>query len=323
MNSLADILLPIQWAVAWIMYLFHELLTFLGMPDQDGLTWVLSIVGLTLVIRTLLIPLFFKQIRASRGMQLLAPDMKKLQAKYANRKDPASREAMAREMQALYKEHKTTPFSSCMPLLLQMPIFFALFRVLNGIPQLASGAHAPLGPIDQAVAEHILEARFFGAPLSETFMNSDVTSVKIITAILILAMSATQFFTQRQLTMKNMPPAALEGPTAAMQKNMMYILPIVFAVSGVNFPIGVLVYWTVSNLWTMGQQFYTIRRLPTPGSEAAKRLEAKRQEKAAAKGRPDSPTAEGDTMTAEDQNGSTPPGQRQQPKSKKRKKKRK
>ncbi|MGO1318561.1 MAG: membrane protein insertase YidC [Cellulomonadaceae bacterium] len=317
MNSIADILLPIQWVVAWIMYGFHELLAMIGLPEHSGVTWVLSIVGLTLVIRTLLIPLFFKQIRASRGMQLLAPDMKKLQAKYANRKDPASREAMAREMQALYKEHKTTPFSSCMPLLLQMPIFFALFRVLNGIPQLASGDHTAIGPIDQAMAQEILGARFFGAPLSETFLNSDTTSVKIITAVLILAMSATQFFTQRQLTMKNMPPAALEGPTAAMQKNMMYILPVVFAVSGVNFPIGVLVYWTVSNLWSMGQQFYTIRKMPTPGSEAAKRLEEKKRAKDAAKGIV--PQTESPDAPAEDKPTAT--GQRQQPTSKKRKKK--
>jgi YidC/Oxa1 family membrane protein insertase len=315
MDSLYDLLLPIQWVVAWIMYGCHWLLENLGMSATGGVTWVLSIVGLTLVIRTALIPLFFKQIHASRGMQLLAPDMKKLQDKYANRKDPASREAMAREMQELYKQHKTTPFASCMPILLQTPIFFALFRVLNGLPGIADGTSGGIGPINREVAGQIESSRFFGAPLSETFLNTDVNEVKVVTAILIVIMCVTQFFTQRQLTMKNMPPSALEGPTAAMQKNMMYFLPLIFAISGVNFPIGVLVYWTVSNLWSMGQQFYTIRKMPTPGSEAAKRLEARKK----AKGQLPAPDTTTTTTTAVDEKPST--GQRQQPVSKKRKKK--
>ncbi len=316
MNFLDGILLPIKWVVAWIMTIFHQILTTLGMSSTAGVTWVLSIVCLTLVIRTALIPLFFKQIKASRGMQMLAPDMKKLQARYANKKDPASREAMAREMQALYKEHKTTPFSSCLPLLMQTPIFFALFRVLNSIPAIAENPDRAIGPIGQEVAQQIQASTWFGAPLTETFLGTNVGSVRVITAILIVIMCATQFFTQRQLTMKNMPASALEGPAASMQKNMMYLLPVIFAVSGVNFPIGVLIYWTVTNLWSMGQQFYTIRRTPTPGSEAAKALEARRGLKAAAVTEKDA-DASGTTTTVVE----PPRGQRQQPKSKKRKKK--
>lgn len=314
MEWMYNLLFPIQWVVAWIMFGCHWVLERLGMPGDSGLTWVLSIVGLTLVIRTVLIPLFFKQIHASRGMQVVAPEMKKLQAKYANKKDQASREAMAREMQELYKKHETSPFASCMPLLLQTPIFFALFRVLNTLPQIANGVNDPIGPINRAVASQIETSTFFGAPLSETFLNSDVTQVKVVTAILILIMSATQFFTQRQLTMKNMPPSALEGPTASMQKNMMYILPIIFAVSGVNFPIGVLVYWTISNIWSMGQQFYTIRKIPTPGSEAARRLEERRR----AKGIVEVTSADGETSVIE-----RPAGQRQQPVSAQRQKRKK
>lgn len=314
MEWMYSLLFPIQWVVAWIMYGWHWLLELVGISGESGLSWVLAIVGLTLTIRTVLIPLFFKQIHASRGMQVVAPEMKKLQAKYANKKDQASREAMAREMQELYKKHQTSPFASCMPLLLQMPIFFALFRVLNTLPQIASGVNDPIGPINRAVAGQIESSTFFGAPLSETFLNSDVTQVKVVTAVLILIMSVTQFFTQRQLTMKNMPPSALEGPAASMQKNMMYIFPVIFAVSGVNFPIGVLVYWTVSNLWSMGQQFYTIRKIPTPGSEAAARLEARRR----AKGIVEVTSADGTTTTV-----APPRGQRQQPMSAQRQKRKK
>ena len=89
-------------------------------------------------------------------------------------------------------------------------------------------------------------------------------------AFFVLAMCATQFLTQRQLMMKNMPPDALNGPYAQQQKMLLYVLPVVFAVGGVAFPLGVLIYWTTSNLWTMGQQFYVIRNNPAPGTPAFK-----------------------------------------------------
>ena len=84
--------------------------------------------------------------------------------------------------------------------------------------------------------------------------------------ILVLAMTATTFLTQRQLMSKNMPADALSGPYAQQQKLLLYVLPLVFAVGGIAFPIGVLFYWTTSNLWTMGQQFYVIRNNPAPGT---------------------------------------------------------
>ncbi len=229
---------------------------------------VLSIVGLVIIIRILLIPLFFKQIKASRGMQMLQPEMQAIQKKYKGKTDPASREAMSRETMDLYKKHGTNPFASCMPILLQSPIFFALFRVLNGLVPISDGSSKPIGPIDASVASDIESSSVFGAQLSDVFLRTDDLQTKIVIAVLIIAMCATTFFTQRQLTMKNMPKAALEGPMASTQKMMLYVFPFIFAVSGVNFPVGVLVYWTTTNLWSMGQQFYTIRRMPAPGSEA-------------------------------------------------------
>jgi YidC/Oxa1 family membrane protein insertase len=95
---------------------------------------------------------------------------------------------------------------------------------------------------------------------------------------------ATTFFSQRQLTFKNMPASALEGPMAQQQKILLYALPFIFVISGPNFPIGVLIYWTISNAWSMGQQFYVIRKNPTPGSEAEKAYIARQTEKAARKG---------------------------------------
>ncbi len=126
-----EILKPIEIAVAWIMVQFHSLLTSIGMDPASGWTWALSIIGLTIVIRIILIPLFVKQINASRGMQLIQPELRKIQDKYKGKKDEASRQAMTKETMDLYKKTGTNPFSSCLPILLQMPIFFALFRVLN------------------------------------------------------------------------------------------------------------------------------------------------------------------------------------------------
>src|SRR5665811_2352527 len=125
------ILRPIELVVAWIMVQFHWLFSHLGMRPEGGLTWILSIVGLVIVIRVVLIPLFVKQIHASRGMQALSPELKAIQKKYKGKSDPASREAMSRETMELYRKHGTNPFASCLPMLAQAPIFFALFRVLN------------------------------------------------------------------------------------------------------------------------------------------------------------------------------------------------
>ncbi|WP_147795079.1 membrane protein insertase YidC [Cellulomonas sp. Y8] len=322
MSWFDGLLYPIMVAVAWIMVQFHSLLTWLGLDPAGGAAWGFSIVGLVIVMRIILIPLFFKQIKASRGMQMLAPDMKKIQAKYKGKTDPASREAMSRETMELYRKHGTNPFSSCLPILAQSPIFFALFRVLNSLPQLAAGDYPRpnLGPLTQELAAQAESATILGAPLSATFMNAAefgtaASNVRWVTIILVVAMSLTTFTTQRQLTMKNMPPAALEGPMAQQQKMLMYVFPLIFAFSGVNFPIGVLIYWTTTNLWSMGQQFYTIRKMPAPGSQAEAALKARQAKKASHKGLS---IEESDTLTIEEKPVG---GQRQQPVGKARAKK--
>ncbi|MCM3661154.1 membrane protein insertase YidC [Georgenia satyanarayanai] len=294
MGAFDTILFPIKWVVAWILHLFHELWTFVGLDPASGWTWALSIVGLTVLMRIFLIPLFFKQIKASRGMQVLQPELQKLQKKYKGKNDPASRQQMQAEMMALYQKHGTNPFASCLPILAQSPIFFALFRVLYSMPQIADGTYRdgqPLGPIDQAAATQFLDATLLGARLSQSFLGEGATlNVRILTAVLIVLMSVTTFTTQRQLTMKNMPQSALDNPMAKQQRMLMYLMPLVFAFSGVYFPVGVLIYWLTTNLWTMGQQFYTIRKMPAAGSEAEKRFKererSKLERKAARKGVP-------------------------------------
>src|ERR687885_1582633 len=263
------LLIPLEYAVAFLMVAFHTALTAVGMPAASGWTWALSIVGLVVVIRILLIPLFVKQIRASRQMQLIQPQMKKIQEKYKGKSDVASKQAMQQETMALYRESGTNPLASCLPILLQAPIFFALFRVLN---QYVRHSQA-IGPLTAKLASEADNSTIFGATLSSTFMTSGSSvSTKVITVVLIILMSASTFTTQRQLMMKNMPASALDNPFAKQQKLLLYVLPLVFAVSGVNFPIGVLLYWLTTNVWSMGQQFYVIRRMPAPGSPAEQAL---------------------------------------------------
>ncbi|WP_159700360.1 membrane protein insertase YidC [Arthrobacter sp. 18067] len=285
MDFFETIMFPFKWLVSIIMVGFHEGLSFIGLPAANGWTWTLSIIGLVLVIRAALIPVFVKQIKAQRGMQLLQPDLKKLQTKYKGKTDQLSRQAMAQEQMALYKKHGTNPFSACLPMLIQMPFFFALFQVLSGITA-ARNTGKGIGAMSADQVVQFDESSIFGAPLSASLLHGGAggneVAVWILSIVMIVAMTASQFITQKQIMAKNMSEEAMASPFMRQQKMMLYILPLVFGIGGINFPIGVLIYWTTTNLWTMGQQFFVIRRMPTPGSPAAKALEERR----AAKGLP-------------------------------------
>jgi len=286
------IMTPLYYAVSAVLLAWHWIFAeFLGL--SSGWSWAFGIVGLTITIRAALIPLFVKQIKSSRNMQLLQPQIKELQKKYGH-----DRERLTQEQMKLWKETGTNPFASCMPLILQMPIFFALFRTIN---HAANEEARGFLTTDQAV--NLAEAKLLGARIADTFMNTDLTQTRILTMVLVVTMVATQFLTQRQLMSKNMPAGAMDGPYARQQKMMLYVLPFVFAFGGVAFPVGVLFYWTTSNLWTMGQQFYVIRANPAPGTPAFK----SKQERDAKRGK---------TVTAEPEVEAKPqqPPQRQQPK---------
>ncbi|WP_439117231.1 membrane protein insertase YidC [Nocardioides oceani] len=266
---------PLYYVISVILVGFHNVLGSFLDPD-GGLAWVLSIVGLTLVIRAALIPLFVKQIKSSRNMQLIQPKVKELQKKYGH-----DRERLAQETMKLYKDSGTNPFASCLPILLQMPIFFALFRLID-----QAAKNKTHGILTDERARSFGEAELFGKiPISDTFLNANGhVGVMVLAAFLVVAMTATTFLTQRQLMSKNMPADALSGPYAQQQKMLLYVLPVVFAVGGIAFPIGVLFYWTTSNLWTMGQQFYVIRNNPAPGTPAFTAKEERDRAKAVRKG---------------------------------------
>ncbi|MGC9498058.1 membrane protein insertase YidC [Streptomyces sp. WG7] len=265
MDTIASLFSFITTPVSWVIVQFHSVYGAIFGPDT-GWAWGLSIVSLVILIRICLIPLFVKQIKATRGMQTLQPEMKKIQERYKNDKQRQSE-----EMMKLYKETGTNPLSSCLPILAQSPFFFALYHVLNSI-----ASNDTIGVIDKGLLESAQKAHIFGAPLASKFtdgasaveaLGSSLTDVRIVTAIMIVLMSASQFFTQRQLMTKNVD-TTVKTPFMQQQKMLMYVFPVMFAVFGINFPVGVLVYWLTTNVWTMGQQMYVIRNNPTPGSKA-------------------------------------------------------
>jgi len=276
-DILNTILWPIKWLIEAILVGFHAGLTAIGMDPAAGLTWVLSIVGLVLIVRAALIPIFVRQIKSQRKMMEVAPQLKKIQDKYRGKKDQFSREAMQRETMALYQRTGTNPLSSCLPLLIQMPIFFSLFSVLNE----ARGDQAGVGLLTQELSDQFGHASLFGiAPLNlsiQSALQADPVNwvVVVIAAVMVIIMTGSQFFTQLQLVSKNMSPETKASPMYRQQRILLYILPLVFAFSGFAFPIGVMFYWLTSNIWTVAQQWLVIRNMPTPGSEAALAREAR------------------------------------------------
>jgi len=238
---------------------------------------------MVLVIRAALVPIFVKQIVSQRRMLEVAPQLKKIQDKYKGKKDQFSREAMSRETMALYKKTGTNPLSSCLPLLIQMPIFFGLFSVLNNAQRETA---AGVGLLNPELSKSFGEAILFGlAPLKDSISSAHGNvAVIVIAATMVVLMTASQFITQLQIMSKNQSAEMKNSPMFKQQRVLLYILPLVFAFSGFTFPLGVMFYWLVSNIWTMGQQFLVIRNLPTPGSEAALAREARLAKRAQRKG---------------------------------------
>jgi YidC/Oxa1 family membrane protein insertase len=311
MDIFGTLLWPIKYVIEVILVAFHWLFASIGLDANAGITWVLAIVGLVLVVRAALIPIFVRQIKSQRKMLEVAPELKKIQEKYKGKRDQFSRESMSRETMELYRKAGTNPMSSCLPLLIQMPIFFGLFQVLQN----SQKGDAGVGPMSKQLAESFANASLFGiAPLHESFQGAMAignVAVMVIAATMVVLMTASQFFTQLQIVSKNMSEETKASPTFRQQRVLLYILPLVFAFSGFAFPIGVMFYWLVSNFWTMIQQFLVIRNLPSPGSQAAK----DREERLARRGKllsKDVPT-----VLVEEKK----PAQRQQPVGKNRAKK--
>jgi len=261
-------------AISWVMKQWHALFsTFLD--PAGGITWALSIIFLVFTVRLILFPLFVKQVKSQRAMQELQPEIQKLRKQYGS-----DRQGMSQAMMALQKERGVNPLAGCLPILPQIPVFLALFHVLR---RLAPGKEG-LYSWSNELTDQAAKAELFGAPISSSF-NMDGAKEEAILALpgvtyggirtvamtLIVIMCVTTFVTQKQIMRRSGP---VEGQAAMVQKVLLYGMPLSLFVTGFFFPIGVLLYWTTNNLWTLGQQFFILRKLPPVGSAAHKAKQA-------------------------------------------------
>jgi YidC/Oxa1 family membrane protein insertase len=218
----ANIFQPLISVAESILRFFH---------DSLGFSWGFAIVGLTVCVRTAILPLTFKQVRSMQAMQRLQPQMKELQKRYKE-----DRQRMNQELMKLYQEHQVNPLGSCLPLVLQLPFFMALFYTLQ-----SSSFKADVRATGQ-------EAFFFIPDITQK-----ATGAVLVTLILI--------YIGTQLGSSMVSAMAM---TDKNQKRLIFALPFVFTPFIVSFPAGLLVYWITTNTWTIGQQLVIRKLLPPP-----------------------------------------------------------
>ena len=209
--------------------------------NNVGLGWGLSIIGLTVVVRLAILPLTFKQVRSMQGLQKLQPEMKKLQERYKEDK-----KRQQEEMMKLYQEHQINPLGSCLPLILQLPFFFALYQTLKKGGEISKLIKAP--------------------PSSDNgflFIPDLTKSVTSHTAVLI---GLLVLYLVTQLASSWVSAVNIQDKT---QRRLLFLFPIVFSFIIIRFPAGLIVYWITTNIWTIGQQLLVRRFLPPPEPAAA------------------------------------------------------
>ena len=262
------IMTPFYWIVSSVMIFFHALLTpVLGSSNAaQGWVWFLSLILMTCVIRGATLPLYAKQLNSQRAMSGLQGKMAEIRKKY-----PSDRQRQSAETMKLYQEAGVSPYASCLPMLAQMPVLLSVFWVIRGVA-VETSAKRGMFTLDSmaALKPQFENATFFGARLSQAFMpmNETTLGTKVLIVIMVLLMMVTLFYQQWYMMKRNMPPAMLEGAMGQQQKMMLYVMPFMYLISGAAVPVGVLIYWLMSNVWTMAQQYFMVRVYPTPDTPA-------------------------------------------------------
>jgi YidC/Oxa1 family membrane protein insertase len=273
-------------AVSWVLLQWHHLFSAIGLDKNGGLNWALSIVFLVITARLLLFRLFIKQVHYQRHMQEMQPKITALREKYKS--DKAE---MQRQMMKMQQEQGFNPLAGCLPMLVQIPIFLSLFHVLRHLSnsvgladKLAAGqqlssaqtARLHLYSFSQAETISAAKAKLFGAPLAASLHDSTTKIValgghsnatRIVTVILVIISAAATFWTQRLVMSRQ--TTAPTGTAATVQRLMIVFIPVSVLFSGIIFPLGVLLYWFTSNVWTLGQQAYINKYHPHEPKETA------------------------------------------------------
>jgi YidC/Oxa1 family membrane protein insertase len=264
-----SILNPLFEAVAWVLTKIHAGLS-VPFGANSGLAWALSIVILVMLMRLIMVPLFVKQVKSQRKMQAHMPQMREIQKRYKNDK-----QRQQEEMMKFYKENGINPLGGCLPLVAQLPVFWSLFYVLRSIAEWQPGHPTSYG-IPVPVVESALSARIFGALLSDKVLFTGTTlnvplHAKVVIVLFVAVSATTTFLTMRQSQKRGMMqqgPVDPDNPAANMTKYMMYISPL-FALTGLYWQFGLVIYWVTTNVWTLGQQHILFRNLPMVGSTTA------------------------------------------------------
>jgi YidC/Oxa1 family membrane protein insertase len=257
---------PLYIAVAWVMTQIHAGLSHI-MPSTSGEAGCLTIVLLVVLMRLILVPLFVKQMHSMRKMSALTPQLQELRKKYKGDKQTLNEETMR-----LYRENGVNPLGGCLPLLAQMPVFFALFSVLRAIAGWQPGMPLPYH-MTESVVRSAQNANILGAKIGDKVLFTGTMHVpleaKIVICFAVAISVTTTFMTVRQNTKRGLTPNMTpDNPMAASQKYMAYIVPF-FALSGLYWQFGLVLYWVTTNVWTLGQQWVLFKRYPAPVPGAA------------------------------------------------------
>lgn len=260
-------------AVSWVLLRWHQLLGAIGLDPNSGLTWALSIVLLVVTARLLLFRMFVKQVHYQRNMQKMQPKMQKLREKYKN-----DRAELNRQMMKFQQEEGFNPLAGCLPMFLQIPVFLGLYHVLRHLSNSVTRCNShstdkilQIYTFTRSETCSAAKAKLFGAPLAASFrdnaaqlakLGGEIATTRWVILPLLLISAAATFATQ--LMVRANATVAPEGTAATIQRVMLYIIPVGVLISGLlfNFPLGVLLYWFTSNLWTLAQQAYIIRFHP-------------------------------------------------------------
>lgn len=259
-------------AVSWVLLRWHALFTAVGLDSAGGLNWALSIIFLVVTARVLLFRMFIKQVHYQRHMQEMQPKIQALREKYKS-----DRAEMQRQMMALQQEQGFNPLAGCLPMFLQIPIFISLYHTLKHLsnsvgackPGAAFNSHLTLYSFTKTQTCQAAQAKLFGAPLAASLHDStqailklggQSTATRVVAIVLVLISAGATLLTQRMVMSR--ATTAPVGTAATVQRLMVVFIPISVLVSGLIFPLGVLLYWFTSNTWTLAQQFYINRYHP-------------------------------------------------------------
>jgi YidC/Oxa1 family membrane protein insertase len=266
--------------VSWVLLGWHQLFGAIGLAPDSGGTWALSIVFLVVTARLLLFRLFLTQVHHQRNLQKLQPELKQLRHTYAN-----DRAELNRQIMKLQQKDGVNPLAGCLPMLLQIPVFLGLYHVLRHLAN--SAVRCTANQPDPSGLLHLYtftrsqtcsaaQAKLFGAPLAASFhdtahqvltLGGDLSTTRLVILPLLVISAAATFATA--LIARAHPTAEAEGTAARLQRAMLYLIPLGVIASGLlfPFPLGVLLYWLASNLWTLAQQAYVVRFRP-PADDA-------------------------------------------------------